>query len=271
MQKLFLLTPCSFKDSIEVRACKRDDRSRAGAFNPGEIGSLASGVLHLGIVHGPWSSSTRGSRGSVHLQRIAECPFGAATGGAGCRVAQGASGVRLVPFASAELEDRQMEVSGIPAPPWGEAERSEWLRARFEELSLDDVHRTSWAMYLRCGRERSQSTLHRAERAPRHGISGRDQRRPAQAGKLYGPGISDNGSGIVALLAIAGAMCATEIANGCAHPVYRQRGRRGRRRPARHAAHLSATAVVAVDCLAHSDRRRRHRHHHLRRLGQPPL
>ena len=41
---------------------------------------------------------------------------------------------------SRELEDRQMEVTAIPAPPWGEAARSEWLRARFEELGLSEVH-----------------------------------------------------------------------------------------------------------------------------------
>src|SRR3954454_8508197 len=41
---------------------------------------------------------------------------------------------------SRELEDRQLEVTAIPAPPWGEAARSEWLRARFEELGLSEVH-----------------------------------------------------------------------------------------------------------------------------------
>ena len=41
---------------------------------------------------------------------------------------------------SRELEDRQMEVTAIPAPPWGEAARSEWLKVRFEELGLSEVH-----------------------------------------------------------------------------------------------------------------------------------
>ena len=39
-----------------------------------------------------------------------------------------------------ELEDIQLEVTAIPAPPWGEAARSQWLQARFEELGLTDVH-----------------------------------------------------------------------------------------------------------------------------------
>ena len=39
-----------------------------------------------------------------------------------------------------ELEDLQLEVTAIPAPPWGEAARSHWLKARFEEAGLSDVH-----------------------------------------------------------------------------------------------------------------------------------
>src|SRR6516225_965738 len=38
------------------------------------------------------------------------------------------------------LEDLQLEVTAIPAPPWGEAARCDWLKARFEELGLADVH-----------------------------------------------------------------------------------------------------------------------------------
>src|SRR5579884_3170099 len=41
---------------------------------------------------------------------------------------------------SRELEDRQLEVTAIPAPPWGEAARCAWLQARFEELGLSEVH-----------------------------------------------------------------------------------------------------------------------------------
>src|SRR5512141_142576 len=35
----------------------------------------------------------------------------------------------------------QMEVTAIPSPPFGEEQRSRWVRARFEELGLTDVHR----------------------------------------------------------------------------------------------------------------------------------
>src|ERR1035438_2674935 len=38
-----------------------------------------------------------------------------------------------------ELEELQLQATAIPAPPWGEAARSQWLTARFAELSLADV------------------------------------------------------------------------------------------------------------------------------------
>ena len=33
---------------------------------------------------------------------------------------------------SRELEDLQLQVTSIAAPPWGEAARSEWLKARLQ-------------------------------------------------------------------------------------------------------------------------------------------
>ena len=107
-----------------------------------------------------------------------------------------------------ELEDLQLEVTAIPAPPWGEAARAEWLRGRFEALGLTGVHQDelcnvfgvlpgtdSGAPYIALSAH--LDTVFRAETA----ISVK-----REAGKLYGPGISDNGAGITALLAIAGSM-----------------------------------------------------------------
>jgi len=39
------------------------------------------------------------------------------------------------------IMDAQIEVASIPAPPFGEDERSEWLEARFRRIGLDLVHR----------------------------------------------------------------------------------------------------------------------------------
>lgn len=116
---------------------------------------------------------------------------------------------------SRELEDRQMEVTAIPAPPWGEAARSAWLKARFEELELAEVHQDELGnVFGICPGSDAD--------APFVALSGHlDTVFPAgteititrDAGKLYGPGISDNGSGIVAMLAIAGAVLAAAIPN----------------------------------------------------------
>src|SRR6201992_1338082 len=37
------------------------------------------------------------------------------------------------------LIDRQAELVAIPAPPFGEADRSKWIAERFIEIGLDDV------------------------------------------------------------------------------------------------------------------------------------
>src|SRR5271166_5868580 len=41
---------------------------------------------------------------------------------------------------SRQLEDLQLQMTAIAAPPWGEAARSNWLKQRFTELLLSDVH-----------------------------------------------------------------------------------------------------------------------------------
>jgi tripeptide aminopeptidase len=116
---------------------------------------------------------------------------------------------------SRELEDRQMEVTAIPAPPWGEAARSEWLKARFEELGLSDVHQDELGNVfgIRPGITSDASYIALSAHLDTVFPPGTEITVTREASKLYGPGISDNGSGIVALLAIAGAMRDAAIAN----------------------------------------------------------
>ena len=114
-----------------------------------------------------------------------------------------------------ELEDLQLEVTAIPAPPWGEAARSQWLKAQFEGLGLSNVHQDELGNVfgIRPGADAN---------APFFALSAHlDTVFPAETSinvvregsKLYGPGISDNGSGITALLAIASALRDSSIAN----------------------------------------------------------
>ena len=108
-----------------------------------------------------------------------------------------------------EMEFRrwQRELSEIPAPPFGEAARSEWLRHRFTALGLENVQRDDLGNVL--------GFLHSAPGSPLIGISahldtvfpqGTALQTREEANKLYGPGISDNAAGVTALLAVAHAL-----------------------------------------------------------------
>jgi tripeptide aminopeptidase len=113
-----------------------------------------------------------------------------------------------------EMEFRrwQRELTEIPAPPFGEAARSEWLRQRFTALGLENVQRDDLGNVLGC--------LHYTPGAPLIGISahldtvfpqGTALQTREEANKLYGPGISDNAAGVTALLAVAHALKRTQL------------------------------------------------------------
>jgi tripeptide aminopeptidase len=99
----------------------------------------------------------------------------------------------------------QLELARIPAPPFGEIARSDWLAERFRALGLLKVHKDSIGNVF--GSKPGVST-------PIVSISAHlDTVFPAntplnirqQGRKLSGPGISDNASGVTALLAITAA------------------------------------------------------------------
>jgi tripeptide aminopeptidase len=114
-----------------------------------------------------------------------------------------------------ELEDWQLEVTSIAAPPWGEAERSAWLQARFGELALTDVHQDELGnvFAIRPGTDSSAPFIALSAHIDTVFPAGTPVEARRDAGKLYGPGISDNSSGIVALLAVAGAMHSMNLSN----------------------------------------------------------
>ncbi len=113
-----------------------------------------------------------------------------------------------------EMEFRrwQRELTEIPAPPFGEAARSEWLRQRFSALGLENVRRDDLGNVL--------GFLYSQPAAPLIGISahldtvfpqGTALHTREEANKLYGPGISDNAAGVTALLAVANALKRTQL------------------------------------------------------------
>jgi acetylornithine deacetylase/succinyl-diaminopimelate desuccinylase-like protein len=112
-----------------------------------------------------------------------------------------------------ELSDRQLELTRIPAPPFGEGPRAEWLRARFVELGLQDVHLDDAGNVLGVRPGATEVAKYVALTAHMDTVfpaeTPLDVRRDGD--RLLGPGIADNGAGLTALLAIAGALQTSAI------------------------------------------------------------
>jgi tripeptide aminopeptidase len=108
-----------------------------------------------------------------------------------------------------ELEFRrwQRELTEIAAPPFGESARSQWLHRKFVALGLDSVRIDELGNV--------SGLLYPAPEAPLVGVSahldtvfphGTALETREEGNRLYGPGISDNAAGVIALLAIAAAI-----------------------------------------------------------------
>ena len=114
-----------------------------------------------------------------------------------------------------ELEELQLQVTSIAAPPWGEAPRSDWLKALFNELALSDVHQDEIGNVfgIRPGSDTSAPYIALSAHLDTVFPAGTEISVRRDGDKLYGPGISDNSSGIIALVAIAASMHAAVIPN----------------------------------------------------------
>jgi acetylornithine deacetylase/succinyl-diaminopimelate desuccinylase-like protein len=114
-----------------------------------------------------------------------------------------------------ELAERQLEVTRIPAPPFGEQARSEWLRARFAELGLENVHvdEVGNVFGVRPGTRSDVPYLAVTAHLDTVFPVGTPLEVHREGDKLYGPGISDNSAGLIALLALASAMQAANLRN----------------------------------------------------------
>ncbi len=113
-----------------------------------------------------------------------------------------------------EMEFRrwQMELARVPAPPFGEAARSEWLRQQFLRLGLCQVRVDELGNVFGLLRESPQSPLIAVSAhldtvfPPETRLDSREE-----GNKLLGPGISDNAAGVVAMLAVASALRQSSI------------------------------------------------------------
>ena len=113
-----------------------------------------------------------------------------------------------------EITDSQMELARIPAPPFGEKARSAWLLQQFRDIGLDDVHADELGSVFGTHRAAGRSKELVAVAAHIDTVFPTGtliEIAKDKEGKLHGPSVSDNSSGVAALLAIASAMVNCEI------------------------------------------------------------
>jgi acetylornithine deacetylase/succinyl-diaminopimelate desuccinylase-like protein len=121
----------------------------------------------------------------------------------------------------AQIASWQLEMARIPAPPFGEAARGQWFQERFRALELEDVHTDEMGNVfgIRCDRSRHPAKSGSAQQCIALSAhidtvfpTGTPLNIRQQGNRLYGPGVSDNGAGATALLAVAAALRAAKVA-----------------------------------------------------------
>ncbi len=108
----------------------------------------------------------------------------------------------------------QMEATRIAAPPFGEAARAAWLAERFRELGLVDVQidEVGNVFGIRPGYGRRFVALSAHIDTVFPAATPLHIRQ--ESSRLYGPGVSDNGAGIAAMLAVASILGSAKISHG---------------------------------------------------------
>src|SRR5271169_3289391 len=116
-------------------------------------------------------------------------------------------------FEEPQFAEWQMEASRVPAPPFGETPRAEWLADRFRELGLKEVEIDEvgnvFGVRPASGRRYISVSAHIDTVFPASTPLNIRQ----QGSRLYGPGVSDNGAGIAAMLAVARVLSNSQIAH----------------------------------------------------------
>jgi len=105
----------------------------------------------------------------------------------------------------------QMEATRVAAPPFGESVRGAWLAGRFHELGLIDVQvdEVGNVFGVRPGYGSRFVSLSAHIDTVFPVATPLNIRQ--QGSRLYGPGVSDNGAGIAAMLAVASVLGSTRI------------------------------------------------------------
>lgn len=113
----------------------------------------------------------------------------------------------------------QAEMVGIPAPPFGERERGEWLLERFRELGLEEaqIDEAGNVLGMRRGKQAGSQKVLLTAHIDTIFPAGTRIAPTLKGWKLSAPGACDNGAGVAAMLAIAAALREGEME--CARDV----------------------------------------------------
>ena len=116
---------------------------------------------------------------------------------------------------AAEFIEEQIRLCSIPAPPYGESERAKYLCRKFIECGLDDAHLDAEGNCVALRRGRNLNSLivvsaHLDTVFP----DSTDFTVRREQGKLFAPGIADDGCGLTALIAIVRALQECDIETG---------------------------------------------------------
>ena len=108
----------------------------------------------------------------------------------------------------------QMEATRVASPPFGETARGAWLADRFRELGLSDVHvdEVGNVFGVRSGYGSRYVALSAHIDTVFPAATPLNIRQ--QGSRLYGPGVSDNGAGIAAMLAVASVLGSARVSHG---------------------------------------------------------
>lgn len=109
---------------------------------------------------------------------------------------------------ASEITAQQIEICQIPAPTFNEQKRAEYFRRKFINLGLTktQIDAEGNVLALRPGADKSLSPLVVSAHLDTVFPAETDVRPRIEDGKIFAPGIMDDGCGLVALLAIAEVM-----------------------------------------------------------------
>lgn len=109
-----------------------------------------------------------------------------------------------------ELRCIQLEIARIPAPPFGEAARGQWLREKFNAIGLEaiEVDEVGNVIGVLAGQNRELPAIAVTAHLDTVFPSDTEISIHEDRDRVYGPGVSDNAAGLTAMLAIA--MCMRE-------------------------------------------------------------